>query len=401
MSATIGLVLVAAGLAAVFSWLVLFPIRKYAAQLGLLDRPGGHSSHTVPTPLGGGLGIYFGILGTVALATLAAALLHDPEAVPAWITSLRDLTSPAIVPTEWWDAAMLHAPGVWSRCGDVWWLILAGTILVALGLADDRFGLPVGFRLGVQFGLAAAVVWGLNIELSLFIDGGWLTKLLSVVWIVAVINSFNMLDNMDMLSSGVAAIIAVSMALVMLTIPDPGTDRPQLLVASLLLVVAGALIGFLFHNRPPARIFMGDGGSYLVGFLIAVGMLMATFAAGDSGDGSVAGWVGSRPHAVLAPLCAMAVPLYDMTTVIWIRIRQGRSPFQGDHSHLSHRLVDLGLSRTGAVATIHLITATCGLSALLLAHVGAWQAIAVLGIVMCLLTLVGILESTQWRRPDK
>ncbi|EKK02506.1 glycosyl transferase family 4 [Rhodopirellula baltica SH28] len=401
MSATIGLVLAAAGLAALFSWLVLFPIRKFAAQLGLLDRPGGHSSHTVPTPLGGGLGIYFGILLTIALATLAAALLNDPESVPAWITSLRNLTSPSIVPAEWWDAAMLHAPGVWSRCGDVWWLILAGTILVALGLADDRFGLPVGFRLGVQFGIAAAIVWGLNIELSLFIDGGLLTKLLSVVWIVAVINSFNMLDNMDTLSSGVAAIIAFSMALVMLTVPDPGTDRPQLLVASLLLVVAGALIGFLFHNRPPAKIFMGDGGSYLVGFLIAVGMLMATFAAGDSGDGTASGWVGNRPHAVLAPLCAMAVPLYDMTTVIWIRIRQGRSPFQGDHSHLSHRLVDLGLSRTGAVATIHLITATCGLSALLLTHVGVWQAIAVLGIVMCLLTLVGILESTQWRRPDK
>ncbi|MCR9210929.1 MAG: undecaprenyl/decaprenyl-phosphate alpha-N-acetylglucosaminyl 1-phosphate transferase, partial [bacterium] len=70
--------LLAAGLAALFSWLILFPIRKFAAQLGLLDRPGGHSSHTVPTPLGGGLGIYFGILMTIALATLAAALLSDP-----------------------------------------------------------------------------------------------------------------------------------------------------------------------------------------------------------------------------------------------------------------------------------------------------------------------------------
>ncbi|MCC9657696.1 MraY family glycosyltransferase [Rhodopirellula halodulae] len=403
MSATIGLVLLAAGMAAVSSWLILFPIRKFADQLGLLDRPGGHSSHTVPTPLGGGLGIYLGILSTITLATLAAALLRDPTSIPGWVSGLRDLVSPAVIPESWWEAATLHAPGVWSRCGDVWWLIAAGTVLVTLGLLDDRFGLPVGLRLGVQFGISAAVVWGLDIELSLFLVAGWLTKLLSVVWIVAVINSFNMLDNMDTLSSGVAAIIAGSMALVMMTIPDPGTDRPQLLVASLLLVVAGALIGFLFHNRPPAKIFMGDGGSYLVGFLIAVGMLMATFAAGENSD-AVAGdvgegsWVGSRPHAVLAPLCAMAVPLYDMITVIWIRIRQGRSPFQGDHSHLSHRLVDLGLSRTGAVSTIHLLTATCGLAALLLTHVGVWQSIAVLGIVLCLLTLIGILESTQWRR---
>jgi len=239
--------------------------------------------------------------------------------------------------------------------------------------------------------MAAGVVFGLGIELTAYLDAGWLTKLMSVVWIVAVINSFNMLDNMDALSGGIAAIIASSMAVVMLTTTDPGTDRPQLLVAGLLLVVAGSLIGFLFHNRPPAKIFMGDGGSYLVGFLIAVSMLMATFVGGPTADGTV------RPHAVLAPLCVMAVPLYDMISVLWIRIREGRSPFLGDHSHLSHRLVDLGLSRTAAVATIHLITATCGLSAILLTHVSLLQAITVLGIIGCMLTLVAILESTRDR----
>ncbi len=247
-------------------------------------------------------------------------------------------------------------------------------------------------RLGVQFGIAAAVVHGLGIELTAYFQAGWLTKSLSVLWIVAVINSFNMLDNMDALSGGIAAIIAGAMAVVMLTTPDPDTHHPQLLVAALLAVVAGALVGFLFHNRPPAKIFMGDGGSYFVGFLIAVSMLMATFVGGPAPDGSL------RPHAVLAPLCAMAVPLYDMMTVLWIRMREGRSLFQGDHSHLSHRLVELGLSRTAAVATIHLITATCGLSAVLLTHVDTVQAIMVLGIVGCMLTLVAILESTRSRR---
>jgi UDP-GlcNAc:undecaprenyl-phosphate GlcNAc-1-phosphate transferase len=134
---------------------------------------------------------------------------------------------------------------------------------------------------------------------------------------------------------------------------------------------------------------MGDGGSYLVGFLIAVSMLMATFA--GSGD---------RPHAVLAPLCVMAVPLYDMTTVLWIRIREGRSPFVGDRSHFSHRLVDLGLGRTQAVLTIYLVTATCGLAAVLLTQVSLPQAVMVLGIVLCMLFLIVILESTGWRKSN-
>ena len=153
-------------------------------------------------------------------------------------------------------------------------------------------------------------------------------------------------------------------------------------------MVGGSLLGFLWHNRPPAKIFMGDGGSYLVGFLVAVAMLMATFTSGDQ----------TRVHAVLSPLCAMAVPMYDMSTVLWIRVREGRSPFQGDRSHFSHRLVDLGLTREGAVLTIYLVTATCGLAAILLTQVSMVGAIMVLGIVLCMLLLVVILESTGWRK---
>jgi UDP-GlcNAc:undecaprenyl-phosphate GlcNAc-1-phosphate transferase len=123
--------------------------------------------------------------------------------------------------------------------------------------------------------------------------------------------------------------------------------------------------------------------------LIAVAMLMATYAGNTD-----------RPHAVFAPLCAMAVPLYDMSTVLWIRVREGRSPFVGDRSHFSHRLVELGLNRTQAVLTIYLVTATCGLAAILLTHVSIGQAVMVLGIVVCMLLLIVILESTGWRKDD-
>ncbi len=354
--------------------LSLYPIRRYAARLGLLDRPGGHSTHANATPLGGGIGIWLGITATFAAGTLAVMLARQSADLQAWLPA----------------AVIGQLEGVWSRTGQLWGLLGCGTVLVVLGVTDDRRGVNVVLRLLVEFAVAGVVVYGLGFRLTAFIAISWLTDLLSVVWIVAVINSFNMLDNMDGLSGGVAAIIATSMATVMLMTPDPATHQPQLLVAALLLVVCGALLGFLWHNRPPAKIFMGDGGSYLVGFLVAVAMLMATFAGGDN----------TRVHAVFAPLCAMAVPLYDMSTVLWIRIREGRSLFQGDRSHFSHRLVDLGLGRVQAVLTIYLVTATCGLAAVLLTQVSMRGAMMVLGIVLCMLLLVVILESTGWRKND-
>ncbi len=349
----------------------LYPIRRHAVRLGLLAPQGGHSTHVRETPLGGGIGIWLGIVVTFAVGT----------AVVAWLRQSPD--SLAKLPAD----AAPYLEGAWSRLGQIWGLLGAATVLFGLGLTDDRRGCSPLLRLLIEFAVAGFVVYVLEFRLTAYIGVPWLTGILSMVWIVGVINSFNMLDNMDGLSGGVAAIIAAVMATVMLTTPDPGTARPQLFVAVLLLIVFGALLGFLWHNRPPAKIFMGDAGSYLVGFLIAVAMLMATYAGTED-----------RPHAMLAPLCAMAVPLYDMTTVLWIRVREGRSLFVGDRSHFSHRLVELGLSRTQAVLTIYLVTATCGLAAILLTHVSIAQAAMVLGIVACMLLLVVILESTGWRK---
>jgi UDP-GlcNAc:undecaprenyl-phosphate/decaprenyl-phosphate GlcNAc-1-phosphate transferase len=211
---------------------------------------------------------------------------------------------------------------------------------------------------------------------------------LSVLWIMTLINVFNMLDNMDGLSGGVGTIVAVMLAGAMWLTPDPGTNRPQILVAAMLLVLAGSLLGFLWHNFTPARIFLGDAGAYFVGFFLAVASLLATFA----------NYQEARPHAVLVPLCVMAVPLYDLLTVLSLRLREGRSPFVGDRRHFSHRLVDLGLTKGQAVWTIYLVTATCGLSALILTRVNIFEAALVLCVVGCVLCLVIILESTGWWR---
>jgi UDP-GlcNAc:undecaprenyl-phosphate GlcNAc-1-phosphate transferase len=197
-----------------------------------------------------------------------------------------------------------------------------------------------------------------------------------------------MLDNMDGLSGGIAVISASVLCAVMLLAPDPETQRPQWFVAGFLIVLVGAISGFLWHNRPPARIFMGDAGSYFIGFYLATATLLATYA----------GYQSPRPHAIFAPLCVMAVPLYDMLTVIWIRIREGRSIFQADKCHLSHRLVDLGLTKVQAVLTIYLLSLTCGLGALLLHRVDLVGAVLILLLVACVLVLIAILESTARRK---
>jgi UDP-GlcNAc:undecaprenyl-phosphate GlcNAc-1-phosphate transferase len=256
-----------------------------------------------------------------------------------------------------------------------------------LGLTDDKRGLPWQARLGVQTAIAAAVVLGRGWQLTFFVEVPWLTSLISIVWIVGMVNSFNMLDNMNGLSAGVGTIAAGMLAAVLLTVPDPATQAPQLFVAGTLLLLTGGLIGFLWHNFPQAKLFMGDAGSYFLGFMLAVLAMLATFSGGNL-----------PKHAVLAPLCILAVPLYDTITVLAIRIRSGKSPFEGDKNHLSHRLVDLGLSPTQAVLTIWLMTLATGLPALVLSQVTLPGAFTLALAIACLLCVIAVLEAAARRQ---
>jgi UDP-GlcNAc:undecaprenyl-phosphate GlcNAc-1-phosphate transferase len=278
-------------------------------------------------------------------------------------------------------------PGVSSQLGPLLALLGGATAMMALGLADDLWGLDWRWRLGVEFGVAAACVLsqGEDWQLTAFMPFPQLAWICSVLWIVALVNAFNMLDNMDAASAGIAAIAcAILVAFVLM----PGAHaQPQLFVGGFLTVLCGALLGFLVHNRPPARLFMGDAGSYFVGFCIAGGTLLATYTTYEAGV----------RHAVLAPLCVMAVPLYDMFTVIRIRVREGRSIFKADRCHFSHRLTDLGMTRSQAVLTLYLTTATCGLGALLLPRVDTVGAYVVLLLIICILLLIHILEMTARR----
>lgn len=331
-------------------------------------------------PTSGGLAIWLGIVlpfavGQILLWGLASS---QPAATPPVMNSMPPDDPVAVLAR--------HVPGLLHQSGRLWQLLAGGTVLMLLGLADDRWHLGWRLRIGVQTAVAVAMVC-LGWRVSLFLDMPWLTGAISVFWIVGLVNSFNMLDNMDGLSAGVAAIAAAMFAAVMLLTPRPDNSQPQLFIAGLLLVVVGSLVGFLWHNRPPARLFMGDAGSYLIGYLLAMATLTATFAG------------GALPrHAILAPLCVLAVPLYDTTSVVLIRLREGRSPFEGDKSHFSHRLVELGMTKPQAVLTIYLTTATCGLGALLLHELSLAGAMVVLLMVVCMLALVAVLETAGRRR---
>lgn len=339
-------------------------VRLIAPHVGLIDKPDARKAHKAPTPLGGGVAIW----ASTGLVLVAGALVLKvyPTALPA-------------------DLAV-YSKGASERIGEMAILFGLATAIMVLGLLDDRYRLGPMLRLAVQTGLAIAFVLTAD-RLTMFQAGGIGMKVMmgvvTVVWIVGLTNSFNFLDNMDGLAGSVGLIASLLFVGAQVAVGS-------LFVPAVLLVLAGALGGFLTHNRPPARLFMGDAGSNFLGFMLGTLTVAGTFTR-----------AGYSPYGVIAPLLVMAVPLYDTTSVVLIRLREGRSPFQPDRCHLSHRLVDRGLTPARAVATIDLITLAGGLGALLLSRLtSAFQAGVIVAQTVCLLGLVAALEvSTPRKRP--
>lgn len=361
-------------LAGVVGWAVCLFVKRFGYAIGLIDKPGFRKIHTSPIPTGGGLGIWFGVVFTTALISLAA--LGVRSCLASGAETFLGFPMSAIP-----QCVTAHAPGVVSRLGDLWTLLGLGTILVVLGTLDDRKGLDWKLRLGVEFLVAIAAV-ACGWRATFFVNFPIVTWIVSVFWIVGLINSFNMLDNMDALSGGVAAICALFLAAVAFVFaPNPLSGEPQYFLGGFLLVLAGAIFGFLKLNKPPAKMFMGDGGAYFIGFLLATTTLSATFVGENT-----------PKTAIFVPVCILAVPLYDTISVVTIRLKHGVSPFVGDNNHYSHRLVALGLSKPQAVATIYLTTAACALGAFFLYQVDFGAACLVFLQTILILTLVAILE---------
>ncbi len=304
----------------------------------------GHVKVLRPVPNSGGVAIYLAIVPPMALG-LAAAWLVAPgswqrslPAVHEHLSRIRETTPAA--------AAMLAAL----------------TALFVLGWVDDRRSLGPWIKLAVQVGCATVLASWFDVRLlELALLPAWVSVLLTVGWIVVVTNAINFIDNMDGLAAGVSAVAASCFMAACLV-------NQQWFVAAALALLIGALLGFLVFNFPPATIFMGDRGSLVIGFLLAVLTVRTTYYDPQLGGG----WYG-----VFMPLVVLAIPLYDFTTVTLIRIVQGRSPFVGDQQHFSHRLVARGSSPRGAVVVIWCLTAVTGIGGVALASLPAWQAVLV------------------------
>jgi UDP-GlcNAc:undecaprenyl-phosphate GlcNAc-1-phosphate transferase len=210
---------------------------------------------------------------------------------------------------------------------------------------------------------------------------GWIA---TVVWMVFAMNSFNLLDNMDGLSSGVAFIIAAVFLAVAL-------ETGQLFIAALLVVFAGSVLGFMVLNFPPAKIFMGDTGSYFLGYVLGLTAVIFSFV-----PRGVASQATLFPIAL--PFILFAIPFYDTLSVIWIRVREGRHPFMADKRHFSHRLTDLGMTKREAVFTIYAATLTTAVPALYLYHLNTFSLLGAVVQALLVLLLVAILEHAGARK---
>ncbi|MCA8997409.1 MAG: undecaprenyl/decaprenyl-phosphate alpha-N-acetylglucosaminyl 1-phosphate transferase [Planctomycetaceae bacterium] len=347
------------------AWLSTWLMRGLAPRWGLVDQPAARKVHATPVPLGGGVGVYFGIAGPLLLGLLIAWSYTGSHSVPDWI--------PAQIAQ--------HFSGVQVRAPQLGSVLVAATVLMLIGLYDDRWGISWKARLAIQVLTASFLVTFGEVRATVFISQPWVGMVLTGVWLVVLINAVNFLDNMDALAGGIALIVSLMFAHIMLV----ATGEPRWFVGACLLIIAGATAGFLVHNRPPAKIFMGDAGSTVLGLLLGCFTVLGTFYDENA---------GSR-HVMLAPLCILAIPLFDVTSVVLIRLSRGRSPFHADRNHISHRLVDLGLSKPHAVLTVHFLTLATGLGALLLYHVDGWTgALLVVALICSLFVVVTILEMT-------
>ncbi|MFQ5589598.1 MAG: glycosyltransferase family 4 protein [Phycisphaerae bacterium] len=336
-------------------------IRAQARRTGFVDHPTGHKGHGSPIALGGGIALLLAIAGPILCATAGAWMLNDGS------------------PRQWLPLLVrTHLEGIAAKFPSVLAIIAGAVVLHLVGLADDRRALGPWVKLAVQIAVAAFIAGPMGIRAVEALPTP-LSVAVTVAWIVLITNAFNLLDNTDGLSAGVAAIVAAIFAIAAMS-------AGQIFVPVMACVMVGALLGFLVYNFAPASIFMGDAGSLVIGYLLAVLTVLTTFYDPRR---------HLTPFGVLVPIVVLAVPLYDVISVVVHRIRAGANPFVGDMRHFSHRLINRGMTARGAVLTIYLATTATGLPAIVLAKVDWPVAILLLVQCLCVVGMIAILEHTR------
>lgn len=293
--------------------------RWVAARTDIVDRPAGRKLHLEPVPLLGGAAIY--------LAFILALLLFGDR---FYISQLVG--------------------------------ILVGATLVSfLGIWDDRQAIRPLLKLAGQL-LAALTLIVTGVRIDLF-PGAALDIAITLLWVVGITNALNLLDNMDGLSGGIAAIAAGFFLLL-------ATLSGQFLVGSLAAALLGACIGFLRYNFNPAQIFMGDAGSLFLGFVLSAVGIKLRFL--------------DRPYTVtwMIPILVLGLPIFDTTLVFISRLRRGLNPFTAaGKDHISHRLVGRGWTHREAVMALYLVACVLGAIAIFVSRAGMREAYVIGGAV--------------------
>ncbi|WP_416672219.1 glycosyltransferase family 4 protein [Egbenema bharatensis] len=322
--------------------LISIPIvKRFALQWGFIDQPSARKVHQQPIPRVGGISIFLGT--TIALCAIFLLNLFN-------VLSIE-----------------LHSA--------IWSVVLGSICFFLIGFVDDSVGLSPISRLLVQLSVSS-YVWLADVRIEFVtIPGlglthlGWLSLPVTVIWLVGVVNAINWIDGLDGLASGVSGIAATASFIICVY-------TGQYTAALLVVALSGSLLGFLYYNFNPAQIFMGDGGSYFIGFLLA--------------GVAVIGLVkGATVTAIFLPFLILAVPIFDMSAVIVARLRQGCSPFLADKRHLHHRLLQAGLSHRSTVLVIYAIALWVG--SLAITFVGMPNSLVILG------GATGLLGYMSWK----
>jgi UDP-GlcNAc:undecaprenyl-phosphate GlcNAc-1-phosphate transferase len=331
---------------ALFASLVLtVPVRALAIRVGMVDLPGPRKVHLEPIPLIGGLAIYGGVM-------LAILLSFDGQ-------------------------ARAQSFGI----------VTGATLVAVVGFLDDRGLLHHQIKLFVGMPLAALILLATGVRANLFSvllggkDGYWLDAGLTILWVVGITASFSILDHMDGLCAGVAAMASVFFALLAYL-------NGQTVVTMLAAAALGAAAGFLRWNFKPAKIFMGDGGAMFLGFFMATLGLKLRM----ENSANLSSW--------LAPVLILSATIFDTTLVTISRSRRGLLPFAAPgKDHSAHRLANLGLGQRGAVLIMYLVGAFGGTAGVLITYLSTWKA-TILTTVLAALMLVGIawLERAPYER---
>jgi len=325
----------AALLAAAVVALISTPVvRSLAFRVGAVDVPkDNRRMHKHPIPRMGGLAIFFGFI----LSVLMFSKLDD---------QLRSM-------------------------------LLGAVIIVILGIFDDIYALSAKLKFVVQILAALIAVFGghridflsnINIFSSEpFWELGWLSVPISVIWIVGITNAVNLIDGLDGLACGVSTISSMTLLVIALIVAEPD-------VAILTAALAGACLGFLPYNLNPAKIFMGDTGSTFLGFILATVSIQGLF----------------KFYTIISfavPFLMLGLPIFDTAFAILRRVARGQSPMSPDRGHIHHRLIDMGFSQKQAVATLYIVSAILGLSAVVLTTSGTAKAMLFL-MALCVAGMV-------------